>query len=123
LKLVHLLHPLGRLVVAIHEIAHGHHEIRVKQVRVFHRLREHFDSFRRPARAIAEDDEVKNVIAFGQRQNFRRTAAGMNVPLGRTGEHHTAHQEKSNHAEKIVLHDSHVPKAQMGGQAKIRWRA
>ena len=50
---------------------------------VFNRLGEYLDSFGRSAGAIAEHDEMKHVIPFGQRKDFRRRATGMNVRFGR----------------------------------------
>ena len=85
-ELLHLPHPGVRLVVAIHQIAHRHDQVGIEQIGVLDRLCQNLDSFRRPAGAIAENDEVKYVVTFWQRQHLLRRAAGMNMWLTRRGQ-------------------------------------
>ena len=71
-ELLHLPHPGLGLVVAVDEVADRHHEVGVEQVRIVHRLGEDLDALDGPAGAVAEDDEVEDVIPLGKRQQDRR---------------------------------------------------
>ena len=55
--LAHLLHPLGRLVVAVDQVADRHDEVGVDQVHLGDGLREDLDALGGAARAVAEDGE------------------------------------------------------------------
>ena len=84
LVLPHLVHPLGRPVVPLHEVADRHHQVRLEQVRVAHGVGEHGHALVRPAGAVAEDDEREGVLLARQRQ-IGRAGAGGAEPLGREG--------------------------------------
>ncbi|MCY3004155.1 MAG: hypothetical protein NTV21_20360 [Planctomycetota bacterium] len=67
-ELVGLLLPRRAVVVALHEIADGHHEIGPDHVDLVDGLREHLDAVRGPSGAVAEDHEAESVALLGQRQ-------------------------------------------------------
>ena len=73
---IHLHLPLVGGVIALDQVADGHDEVGVEQVGVGHRLGEDLDALRRAAGAIAEDDEVKGIVALRQREQDRVRAVG-----------------------------------------------
>ena len=64
--LAHLLHPLGRLVVAVDQVTDRHHQVGVDQVHLGHRVGQDLDALGRPARAVAEDREQEAVLLAGE---------------------------------------------------------
>jgi hypothetical protein len=77
--LAHLLQPLLALIVAVDQVANCHDQIGIEKVGVLDSLGEHLDSFGRPSGAIAEHNEVKDIIPLGQRQQFRRWTIGVDA--------------------------------------------
>ena len=62
LELDHLGHPLGRLVVAIDQVADSHHEIRLDEVHILHSIGEHRDPRGGSTGPISEDGKHEGIL-------------------------------------------------------------
>ena len=74
LELAHLHHPLRLLVVALDEVADGHHEVGAEQVHVVDRVLEDRDALVGAAGAVAEHHEAEGLLARRERQLDRALA-------------------------------------------------
>ena len=67
---LHLHHPAGCVIVSLDEVADRHDEIGIKKIGVGDRLGENLDTFGRSAGPVTEDNEVKNVLTFRERERL-----------------------------------------------------
>ena len=74
---LHFLFPCWERTVAVDEVADGEDEVRVEEIGVVDGLVEDLEPFGRAAGAVAEDEEVEGVVAFGERERFCAFAFGV----------------------------------------------
>ena len=68
LVLAHLRQPRLFGAVPLDQVAHRHHEVRLEQVDLGHRVPQDGDPFRRSARAVTEDRERERFVLVGKRE-------------------------------------------------------
>ena len=73
----HFLFPCRERTVAVDEVADGEDEVRVEEIGVADGLVEDLEAFGWAASAVAEDEEVEGVVAFGERERFGSFAFGV----------------------------------------------
>ncbi len=79
-ELTHLLQPLILLVVSLHQVPDRHHQVRLQQVDVPNRVRQHRHPFRRAGGTVAEDCENEGILLGGQGQGLGARTVGEESP-------------------------------------------
>ena len=74
--LPHLNEPFHLFPGSLHQISHGHHQIRFQQVDLIHRLSQHLNTFSRATGSVSENGKGESRVLRGKRE-FTSVATGM----------------------------------------------